>query len=518
MQLFLKQHCSTLAACAALWRPMAKKLEKAITAGQRFLAGLRTLPQFLEIQSRQETSLSKSLDAATSDSISESTSILEILDESLWKPEWLEDFKSVLASKTGVDAADMPSRAVQQDYILLPKYLTADLWEGLLQPEGHPRERMLEQLCKHAARLGLRNPSEASNAIILALVYGLTSKPELSVHDMADLLKTKRGVIKKFLQAAGKCALHLTVLPKDFVDLPSEFAQLAFADKKPAAAQREAQLESMMAMWPLRGTNKVLQKGSSSLALGGSGAVSSQMSGSDMGQFAASFATTFLATQANMEPAAAASSRLPIQYLEPNHKRQRLLALKDREPEEPPCALPSSADLPEKSNAKAEEPSRAVEDQKEQAWEQTAQPFNVSLVLDELKGAAKQGQPGQQALKGKPACSQAAAKKAVSKKPAAALKRPAAQARAASSDDKFSHHNFHAKVYGDCRVEFFSKKSYIRSWDYSQNKYVMIMGSCAGGIHKDVCYALLPHVKKGVSRDKLWEIRQDLMKKFAASS
>ncbi|CAE7260415.1 unnamed protein product [Symbiodinium microadriaticum] len=295
-----------------LW--LSQRTRRAVDVATKRLQYLQgTMSYSIRVNTRQqriegvETSLSKSLDAATPVSISESTSILEILDESLWKPEWLEDFKSVLASKTGVDAADMPSRAVQQDYILLPKYLTADLWEGLLQPEGHPRERMLEQLCKHAARLGLRNPSEASNAIILALVYGLTSKPELSVHDMADLLKTKRGVIKKFLQAAGKCALHLTVLPKDFVDLPSEFAQLAFADKKPAAAQREAQLESMMAMWPLRGTNKVLQKGSSSLALGGSGAVSSQMSGSDMGQFAASFATTFLATQANMQPAPAAS-------------------------------------------------------------------------------------------------------------------------------------------------------------------------------------------------------------------
>ena len=183
-----------------------------------------------------------------------------------------------------------------------------------------------------------------------------------------------------------------------------------------------------------------------------------------------------------------------------------------------PGALPSTEALPETSTAKAEphvdreEPSgSAAGDEKEQ----TVQPGNVSLVLEELKGAAKQGQ---QTLKGKPACSQAAAKKGALKKPAAVQKRPATQSSAASSDDKFAHQNFRAKVYGDCRVEFFSEKSYIRSWDYSKKKYVMIMGSCAAGIHKDVCHALLPHVKKGVSRDKLWEIREGLMKKFSGSS
>ena len=378
---------------------------------------------------------------------------------------------------------------------------------------------MLEQLCKHAARLGLRNPSEASNATILALVWGLSSMPELTVHDMADLLKKKRAVIKKFLQASGKCSLQLMALPFDLVDLPTEFLQLAFGGKMPAAAQQEAKLESMLAIWPLRGNNKVLQRGVASLDLG-SASVSRQMSGSDMGEFAAAFASTWAATQARAANAPVSSAAPSIEYFEPAQKRQRLLALKDQEPEvlPSPAPLPSTEALPDTSAAKAappvalEEPSSGADrDQKEQA----AEPWHVSSVLDELKGFAKQCQ---KPLKGKPACNLAAAKTSPCKKPAAqVLRRPAAQSSAASSDDKFAHHNFHAKGYGDCRVEFFSNKSYIRTWDYSQGKYVMVMGSCAAGIHKDVCHALLPHVKKGVSREKLWDIREDLMKKFSAS-
>jgi len=68
---------------------MSKKLEKEIAAAQKFLAGLRTLPQFPEIAGTEP-----SLDAIPSISISESSSILDTLDESLWKPEWLEDFRA----------------------------------------------------------------------------------------------------------------------------------------------------------------------------------------------------------------------------------------------------------------------------------------------------------------------------------------------------------------------------------------------------------------------------------------
>ena len=515
---FLKEQGSTAAACVASVAAMSKKLEKSIAAAQKFLTGLRTLPQFPEIQSRQAANLKKSVEAIPSISVSESTTILETLDDSLWNPEWLEDFRTLLASKTSDD--DSAGRAGQQDYTLLPKYLTAEIWQGLLQPDDHPRDAMLEQLCKHAARLGLRNPSEASNATILALVWGLSSMPELTVHDMADLLKKKRAVIKKFLQASGKCSLQLMALPFDLVDLPTEFLQLAFGGKMPAAAQQEAKLESMLAIWPLRGNNKVLQRGVASLDLG-SASVSRQMSGSDMGEFAAAFASTWAATQARAANAPVSSAAPSIEYFEPAQKRQRLLALKDQEPEvlPSPAPLPSTEALPDTSAAKAappvalEEPSSGADrDQKEQA----AEPWHVSSVLDELKGFAKQCQ---KPLKGKPACNLAAAKTSPCKKPAAqVLRRPAAQSSAASSDDKFAHHNFHAKGYGDCRVEFFSNKSYIRTWDYSQGKYVMVMGSCAAGIHKDVCHALLPHVKKGVSREKLWDIREDLMKKFSASS
>ena len=70
MLLFLE--CRIVAACVALWRPYRRNWKRQL----KFRAGLRTLPQFSEIQSRQETNLSKSTNATPSISISESTSIL----------------------------------------------------------------------------------------------------------------------------------------------------------------------------------------------------------------------------------------------------------------------------------------------------------------------------------------------------------------------------------------------------------------------------------------------------------
>ena len=86
---FLKEQGSTAAACVASVAAMSKKLEKSIAAAQKFLTGLRTLPQFPEIQSRQAANLKKSVEAIPSISVSESTTILETLDDSLWNPEWL---------------------------------------------------------------------------------------------------------------------------------------------------------------------------------------------------------------------------------------------------------------------------------------------------------------------------------------------------------------------------------------------------------------------------------------------
>ena len=201
----------------------------------------------------------------------------------------------------------------------------------------------------------------------------------------------------------------------------------------PAAAQQEAKLESMLAIWPLRGNNKVLQRGVASLDLG-SASVSRQMSGSDMGEFAAAFASTWLQRRPGGQMHLYLLRRRRSNTLSPRRKRQRLLALKDQEPEvlPSPAPLPSTEALPDTSAAKAappvalEEPSSGADrDQKEQA----AEPWHVSSVLDELKGFAKQCQ---KPLKGKPACNLAAAKTSPCKKPAAqVLRRPAAQSSAA---------------------------------------------------------------------------------------
>ena len=55
------------------------------------------------------------------------------------------------------------------NYLALPRYLTQSLWASLQGSE--PEELRLEKLVRHAARLGLRCPTEPTFAMLLALSF-----------------------------------------------------------------------------------------------------------------------------------------------------------------------------------------------------------------------------------------------------------------------------------------------------------------------------------------------------------
>ena len=101
---------------------------------------------------------------------------------------------------------------------------------------------------------------------------------------------------------------------------------------------------------------------------------------------------------------------------------------------------------------------------------------------------------------------------ASSKSHAASLKRPAAkqkeQPRECGELKELRNTSFHAKGYGQCKVEYYSSKSYIRQ--LKDCKWVMIVGSTHTK-HKQVCMMLLPHVKKGCSREELLAARQKIV-------
>ena len=115
----------------------------------------------------------------------------------------------------------------------------------------------------------------------------------------------------------------------------------------------------------------------------------------------------------------------------------------------------------------------------------------------------------------------AAAKKGTKK--AGALKRPAASgkkikgtegvSRKSSKNVQYCNENFRAKGYGDCRVECYTAKSYIRSWCTQDHRWRMIIGA-TGPAHKEICHSLLQHVRAGMSREKLLTVRATIVERL----
>ena len=77
----------------------------------------------------------------------------------------------------------------------------------------------------------------------------------------------------------------------------------------------------------------------------------------------------------------------------------------------------------------------------------------------------------------------------------------------------YKNYSFCAKGYGQCKVEFYTAKSYIRQWRAKEKRYSMIIGDSTPQ-HRAVCRALVKQVQAGMSRDKLMELRATLQNRF----
>ena len=75
--------------------------------------------------------------------------------------------------------------------------------------------------------------------------------------------------------------------------------------------------------------------------------------------------------------------------------------------------------------------------------------------------------------------------------------------------------NFHSKAYGNCILEHYTMKSYIRNWNKITGKKSLIIGSEHKTLHVAVCKALVPAVQAGHNKDSLKDLRKHLLQQFA---
>ena len=238
-------HRSILVAQRISWK-MASRVSKQVDASQRFLRGLQSLPSFAETRSKQAEQLLATVERVQNFTVEEANKVLEIFSESLWGPDLSERFKAQLSARTNLIQPSACGRRPLQNYLALPRYLTQSLWASLQGSE--PEELRLEKLVRHAARLGLRCPTEPTFAMLLALSF----QGARTEQKQRQVLSEHKPRIKRWLNEPSP-ADYLEVLPEDVNLLPASLVAAAFGqDPRVDCPLDEKLLLGVAMQWPLR--------------------------------------------------------------------------------------------------------------------------------------------------------------------------------------------------------------------------------------------------------------------------
>ena len=227
---------------------MASRLGKQLDASQRFLRGLQNLPSFSETRARQLSQLLATVERVQSLREEETNSVLDLWQESLWGPESTASFKAQISARTNLIPPGVVGRRPLQNYLALPKYLTASLWVSLQGRE--PEEVRLQKLVRRAASLGLRCPTESTFAMLLTLTFAIHGA--LTEQKQRQVLLEFKARMKRWLSEPSP-ADYLEVLPEDVALLPASLMAAAFGEEARAECPLdEKHLWKVATQWPLR--------------------------------------------------------------------------------------------------------------------------------------------------------------------------------------------------------------------------------------------------------------------------
>ena len=136
----------------------------------------------------------------------------------------------------------------------MPHYLTAAMWKVLSEDQ---RSVALEKLCRHLIALGLKNPSEVTQGMVLCLVFDLEGTL-LGTQQWALTLREKANVQKYLKQASH--GPFLSNLPHHRSECPPEVMQRVFSHEE--AMDCIVPYEDLLARakdWPMRNTHRFAQ-------------------------------------------------------------------------------------------------------------------------------------------------------------------------------------------------------------------------------------------------------------------
>ena len=188
------------------------RLVHEIQSSQRFLQGLVALPNFPDLRESQATRVLGQIKKFQLP-VEVAARVLDELDVTVWG-----DAVHAVTDCTTDEDPESKARAKPQNFCLLSEYMNQQWWDFL---ESRNKDMMkLEALCKHALKLGLRNPTEGSYGALLALSF-YSSKSEMRLEpEKHKLLETHKGRMKKILQQEPSPQMHLLALPADPAQMP----------------------------------------------------------------------------------------------------------------------------------------------------------------------------------------------------------------------------------------------------------------------------------------------------------
>ena len=139
--------------CQVLAREAMAAVEKQLEAAQRFLRGVRSLPSYEDIQTKQLKGLLHCLDKVKDLSTAQAGIFLDALDPELWSEEAREKLRLRVAEKISHGEEEGGVRRPMQDFTQIINFLTGDLAAAILGGQASP-DRLL-RISRRFVRCGL---------------------------------------------------------------------------------------------------------------------------------------------------------------------------------------------------------------------------------------------------------------------------------------------------------------------------------------------------------------------------
>ena len=233
---------------------MAAQLERQLKAAQKFLVGVQSLPHYLEIRRKQLTELQRFVGKANLLSTDASGRLLEILNAELWGDD-TNQLRSSIAQLTAQDDSNK-DRSKNQNYLACVHYLSAELVAQL--ESNRNRMQVLEQVCLHLLKLGLRHPTEKTIGVILALSFDFHGVAYEC--DKWQYTQLHKSTIQRLLSKPDP-SVYCEELPTDPQQCPLDLFCAAFPEGSQACSvANPADMILRGRSWPMRTSHRIAGK------------------------------------------------------------------------------------------------------------------------------------------------------------------------------------------------------------------------------------------------------------------